>query len=59
MEAAAVHTNPRVAPDLLLQHFLALGETPLRASARTRVEDAIGPDLARLLISCLSTARRN
>jgi hypothetical protein len=41
---------------LLLRHCLALGAAPRQRPARARLDDAIGRDLARMLVSSL-TAR--
>jgi hypothetical protein len=43
------------ASELLLRHCLALGATGSeRRSARDRLEDAVGPDLARRLLSSIT-----
>jgi len=47
------------APDLLLQHCLALGETSEpREPARIRLEEMLGPELASRLLSALTPQPR-
>ena len=42
----------------LLRHCLALGPQPQRVPARTRLDEAIGRDLARLLLTSLTVRSR-
>jgi len=45
--------------DLLLRHCLAFDEAqPRRAPARARLEEALGPELARRLVTSLTAANR-
>jgi hypothetical protein len=45
--------------DLLLRHCLAFDETqPRRAPAQARLEEALGPELARRLVTSLTAADR-
>lgn len=44
--------------NLLLRHCLSLGTAEHRVPARRRLEDAIGPDLARRLIHSLTSRGR-
>jgi hypothetical protein len=59
----AVTTPPaamnRVVPDLLVRHCLALEELGrMRRPARARLEEALGPELARKLLSTLAPTTR-
>ena len=56
MEPAAAHAVTRPDPtDLLLRHFRALGvAAELRVPVAIRLELAIGPELARRLVSSLT-----
>ena len=59
VEAAVTHSQPQYAPDLLLRHCLALAATAEpRPSARIRLEEAVGPELAQRLLSALSPQSR-
>ena len=55
VEVAVTQSNPPHAPDLLLRHCLALAATAEpRPPARTRLEEAVGPELAQRLLSALT-----
>lgn len=69
MDAVLART-PRaaLAADVLLRHCLAMGgeeggaaggETPVRRPARARLEEALGPELARRLVSSLTATGRS
>jgi hypothetical protein len=62
VEAAATSTGTPVhatVPDLLLRHCLSLGDlTQPRRSARLRLEEAVGPELARRLLRSLTPSGR-
>jgi hypothetical protein len=58
---ATVRTRPMKIPafDLLLRHCLAFGENAApRPTAQVRLEQALGPDLARRLVVSLAPVRR-
>ena len=44
--------------DLLLRHCQSLGTAEHRIPARVRLEEAIGPELARRLVTCLTARSR-
>lgn len=44
--------------DLLLRHCLAFDGQPQRVPARVRLEEALGPELARRLVTSLTAADR-
>lgn len=44
--------------DLLLRHCLAFEDLPRRVPARVRLEEALGPELARRLVTSLTAAGR-
>ncbi len=58
MEAALNHRPQTRGPDLLIHHCRTIGGgmATLRPSARKRLEQAIGIELARLLLSALVPA---
>lgn len=60
MDVAVTHTAMRpYASDLLLRHCHALGFSGNgRVPARIRLEEALGPDLARKLVASLTAASR-
>ena len=59
MDALLVHgPRPEGAADLLLRHCLALGRGPKRPSVKVRLEEALGPELARWLVSSLTAGGR-
>jgi hypothetical protein len=54
---ATMHlSSHQAATSLLLRHCLSIGTAEERIPARTRLDEAIGPDLARRLVTSL-TAR--
>jgi hypothetical protein len=57
MDAAASCTQRRRAAQLLLAHCAALDPVDRRPTARTRLETALGQDMARRLVLALSTRR--
>ena len=60
VETALTQNPAQEAPDLLIRHCLALGETSEpREPARIRREEALGPELAsRLLLALTPQPRR-
>jgi len=44
--------------DLLLRHCLAFDERPQRVPARVRLDQALGPELARRLVTSLTAVDR-
>jgi hypothetical protein len=61
VETALTHKPAQSAPDLLLRHCLAFGETSEpKEPARIRLEEALGPELAsRLLLALTPQPRRS
>jgi hypothetical protein len=61
MDAVLARTpRTELADDLLLRHCLALGSTPsTRPSVKARLEEALGPELARRLVSSLTATGRH
>lgn len=59
VDTAVSQTSKDEASDLLLRHCLALSadDTP-RPSAKLRLEEAVGPELARMLLASLSQSQR-
>lgn len=57
MEAAAVTPPKRSPSEHLLEHCFALAGERARPSARDRLEALLGSELARRLVTALSTAR--
>jgi hypothetical protein len=57
---AGLHIPPdRSLPvEQLLRHFLALGAPAHRPPAQCRLEEALGPELARRLVATLTTGSR-
>jgi hypothetical protein len=54
MEAIiTAHEKQNAGTSLLLRHCLSLGTAEHRVPARVRLDEAIGPDLARRLIASL------
>jgi hypothetical protein len=59
VEIAVTQKPAERAPDLLLRHCLALGETSeQREPARMRLEEVLGPELADRLLSALTPQPR-
>jgi hypothetical protein len=60
MDALLVRApRPEGAVDLLLRHCLALGDRgPTRPSVKVRLEEALGPELARRLVTSLTAGGR-
>jgi hypothetical protein len=59
VEIAVTQKPAEHAPDLLLRHCLALGETSEpKEPARIRLEEALGPELANRLLSALTPQPR-
>ncbi len=59
VDTAVTHTSKDQASDLLLKHCLALSAVDeTRPSAKLRLEEAVGPELARRLLASLSQAHR-
>jgi hypothetical protein len=60
VEIAVTQKPAERAPDLLLRHCLALGETSEpREPARIRLEEMLGPELASRLLSALTPQPRS
>jgi hypothetical protein len=62
MDAAALRTpRTELAADVLLRHCLAIGggEASSRPPVKARLEQVLGPEFARRLVSSLTTNRRN
>ena len=60
VEIAVTQKPADRAPDLLLRHCLALGETSEpREPARIRLEEMLGPELASRLLSALTPQPRS
>jgi hypothetical protein len=60
VEIAVTQKPAERAPDLLLRHCLALGETSEpREPARIRLEAMLGPELATRLLSALTPQPRS
>jgi hypothetical protein len=60
VEIAVTQKPAERAPDLLLRHCLALGETSEpREPARIRLEEMLGPELAARLLSALTPQPRS
>ncbi len=59
VDTAVTQTSKEQASDLLLRHCLALSaEDTTRPSAKLRLEEAVGPELARMLLASLSQSHR-
>lgn len=59
VDTAVSTTSREQASDLLLKHCLALSAVETtRPSAKLRLEEAIGPELARRLLASLSQSQR-
>jgi hypothetical protein len=58
VEIAVTQKPADRAPDLLLRHCLALGETEPREPARIRLEEMLGPELASRLLTALTPQPR-
>ena len=60
MDAVLVRPHrPEGAADMLLRHCLALGDRgPKRPSVKARLEEALGPELARRLVTSLTAGGR-
>ena len=59
VETAVTPSPAQHAPDLLLRHCLALGAAAeAKPSARIRLEEALGPELARRLLAALTPQSR-
>jgi len=59
---AVLARQPRteLADDMLLRHCLAISSAPTtRPSVKARLEEALGPELARRLVSSLTATGRN
>jgi len=56
MDATLTHREGQAGTVLLLRHCLSLGTAEHRVPARVRLNEAIGPELARRLVASL-TAR--
>ena len=61
MDAVLARTpRTELADDMLLRHCLALGGTPsTRPPIKARLEEALGPELARRLVSSLTATGRH
>ena len=53
-----VHGEAERGTSLLLRHCLSLGTAEDRVPARVRLEEAIGPELARRLVASLTARSR-
>ena len=59
VDTAVTDASKAQASDLLLKHCLALGAgDESRPSAKLRLEEAVGPELARRLLASLSQSKR-
>lgn len=59
VNTAITQTSKEQASDLLLRHCLSLSaEDASRPSAKLRLEEAVGPELARMLLASLSQSHR-
>jgi len=59
VDTAVTHPSKEQASDHLLRHCLALdADEKARPSAKLRLEEAVGPELARMLLASLSLSRR-
>lgn len=56
VDATLNHRGHQAGTSLLLRHCLSIGTAEARVPARDRLDEAIGPDLARRLVASL-TAR--
>ena len=56
--AALTHRAKQDGTSLLLRHCLSLGTAEHRVPARTRLDEALGPDLARRLVNSLTARGR-
>jgi hypothetical protein len=61
MDAVLAHTpRTELGDDLLLRHCRVLGALPTtRPPVKARLEEALGPELARRLVSSLTATGRN
>jgi len=61
MDAVLARTpRTELADDMLLRHCLAISTTPTaRPPVKARLEEALGPELARRLVSSLTATGRN
>ena len=57
MSVAVFRPRPLPGENLLVEHCLALGFARRRPSARTRLEETLGRDLARQLVFALTRSR--
>ena len=58
MNAAPALRAKQAGTSLLLRHCLSLGTAEHRVPARTRLDEALGPDLARRLVNSLTARGR-
>ena len=58
VNAALTLRAQQAGTSLLLRHCLSLGTAEHRVPARRRLDDAVGPDLARRLVSSLTARGR-
>ena len=58
MNAAPALQAKQAGTNLLLRHCLSLGTAEHRVPARTRLDEALGPDLARRLVGSLTARGR-
>ncbi len=55
MNVIVTHNVKRDATSLLLRHCLSLGTAQHRVPARDRLDEAVGPELARRLVTSLTS----
>ena len=58
VDTAVTHTSKEQASDLLLRHLALSADDRSRPPAKLRLEEAVGPELARMLLASLSLSRR-
>ena len=58
VNAALTLRAQQAGTNLLLRHCLSLGTAEHRVPARTRLDEALGPDLARRLVGSLTARGR-
>ena len=58
MEMTLTFRRRQEATTRLLRHCLSLGTAEHRVPARTRLDEAVGPDLARRLVASLTVRER-
>ena len=58
MDMTLTFRRQQAATTRLLRHCLSLGTAEHRVPARTRLDEAVGPDLARRLVASLTVRKR-